>query len=67
LAILSSYVFVPSKIKISAVATGHTSTDAAYRFLLDNANWKKWWPGSKTFTPMGESLISAKKCSTFLN
>jgi len=61
LAILSSYIFVPSKISISAVATGHTSTDAAYRFLLDEGNWKKWWPGSEPFSANGINFRLTKK------
>jgi len=61
LAILSSYIFVPSKIKISAVATGHTSTDAAYRFLSDESNWEKWWPGSEPFSANGINFRLNKK------
>jgi hypothetical protein len=60
-AILSSYIFVPSKIKISAAAIGHTSPDAAYRYLQDDANWNKWWPGSKPFTINGIDFILTKK------
>ena len=47
--ILASYIFIPSKIKISAIASGHANSKAAQRFLEDDTNWNKWWPGSKPF------------------
>ncbi len=47
--IIASYVFIPSKIKISAAASGHANLKAAQRFLENDANWNKWWPGTKPF------------------
>lgn len=47
--VIASYIFIPSKIKISAVASGHANSKAVQRFLENDANWNKWWPGSIPF------------------
>lgn len=61
LAIMASYVFIPAKIKISAEATGFTNPKAAYRYLLEDANWNKWWPGTKPFYYEGLTFRLTKK------
>jgi len=49
LAILCSYIFIPSKIKISSISTGQVNSVAAHRVLMDDDTWIKWWPNEKAF------------------
>lgn len=48
-ALVSGYVLIPGKIKIRSFAEGPVNINAAYRFLLNDKNWEKWWPGSKPY------------------
>lgn len=48
-ALAFSYIFIPQKIKITAVAEGSVNINAATRFLLKDENWKKWWPAPNVF------------------
>jgi hypothetical protein len=38
------YIFIPADIKVSKIIVINNSSDAAYRFLTNSDNWKKWWP-----------------------
>ncbi|MEP6950725.1 MAG: GyrI-like domain-containing protein [Ginsengibacter sp.] len=38
------YLFIPSKINFSKVAIIKTRINIANRFLLDESNWRKWFP-----------------------
>jgi hypothetical protein len=49
LAILASYVFIPSKIRVSSVTLVKANDLASHRVLMDEANWAKWWPNEKAF------------------
>jgi len=48
-AVAIAYFFIPQKLKITAVAEGSMNINAATRYLLNNDNWSKWWPGPKVF------------------
>lgn len=48
-AVAASYIFIPSKIRIKAVTENSMNKKAAYRYLLNEDNWTKWWPGPKKF------------------
>ncbi len=43
---ISSYLFIPAKIIVARAITVHANPTAVYRFLNDESNWLKWWPGS---------------------
>ena len=41
-----SYLFIPRQILVTSFVTANAAQNGVYRFLSDNSNWKKWWPGS---------------------
>jgi len=49
------YVFIPNSLTISSAASFHANRDGVYRFLSDENNWQKWWPGSISKTA-GDSI-----------
>jgi hypothetical protein len=49
LALVISYIFIPPKIKITAVEEGSVNLNAATRYLLKDKNWAKWWPSPNVF------------------
>jgi hypothetical protein len=58
LVLASIYVFIPKKIVLSAGAAAGCTQTASYRFLCDQTNWKKWWPGA-VFPPNGKDSAQA--------
>lgn len=44
LTVTAVFIFIPSQLHISAVTVMKTNTNSLYRYLSDEANWKKWWP-----------------------
>jgi len=51
----SVYIFIPSTLTVSRVAIVKCNTEAAFRVLGQDSNWKKWWPGD-TEGPDGLSI-----------
>jgi hypothetical protein len=49
LVIAGVFIFIPSKIRVSSVFMVQANELASHRILMDEANWKKWWPGEKKF------------------
>ncbi|HXS57014.1 MAG TPA: hypothetical protein VN726_12875 [Hanamia sp.] len=45
LVLLSIYVFIPSKIEFSEVTIIKTQMSVASRFLMNESEWSKWFPG----------------------
>jgi len=39
------YVFIPNKVEISKKVYITVPSDIAYRFVSDEGNWIRWWPG----------------------
>jgi DNA-directed RNA polymerase subunit L len=64
LAIAASCIFIPAKIKIMAVKKSSMNIKAAYRYLLNEDNWTKWWPGPKVFYYNGTDFRINKKMLT---
>ena len=64
IAVSATYIFIPSTIKISSVAEGKANPKGAYRFLLNDENWSKWWPGSNPFYFNGTNFKLVKKMLT---
>ena len=48
--IVSTYIFIPSKIIVARTIITTANPLAAYRFLSNDSNWVSWWPGSVTNT-----------------
>jgi len=43
------YLFIPRKIKIEAAAPLNAALPGVFRTLINESNWKKWWPGETPF------------------
>jgi len=50
LCVASVYMFVPKKLVVSSVSSFHANRQGVHRFLAEDSNWKKWWPGTVTKT-----------------
>jgi hypothetical protein len=46
LGLASIYIFIPANIRIANLVIISCTKNGADRFLLNNDNWKKWWPGT---------------------
>jgi effector-binding domain-containing protein len=54
-ALLAIYIFVPSKIDLSQSITINCTHGAADRYLVNEANWFKWWPATRSAPPLFHS------------
>jgi hypothetical protein len=61
LVLFSSYIFVPSRISVSSAETGFTNPKAAYRYLMDDNNWKECWPDKELFVHNGFRFVLSRK------
>ncbi|HEV8270321.1 MAG TPA: hypothetical protein VGQ04_03390 [Chitinophagaceae bacterium] len=43
------YLFIPRKIKIEAAVPLNAALPGVFRTLINDSNWKKWWPGETPF------------------
>ena len=43
------YLFIPHKIKIEAAVPLNAALPGVFRTLINDSNWKKWWPGETPF------------------
>jgi hypothetical protein len=48
IAVIIIYLFIPPQIIIAETTTNEVSEINASRFLLQEKNWSKWWPGQKS-------------------
>ena len=56
--IVSTYIFIPSKIIVARTITANANPLATYRFLSNDSNWVSWWPGSVTNTASNAVLAA---------
>jgi len=49
LAFAAVYLFIPGKIKIVETISLNAALTGVSRSLVDETNWKKWWPGETLF------------------
>lgn len=45
LSTLALYLFIPTEQTLSVVVPARANQQATYRALINEAQWKKWWPG----------------------
>lgn len=45
IALAAFYLFVPGTIHISSIKTVNSSMQTGLRYLSNDSNWAKWWPG----------------------
>lgn len=48
-ALAAVYLFIPGKIKIEAAVPLNAALPGVFRTLINDSNWKKWWPGETPF------------------
>ena len=46
LLISSAYIFIPGKLIVSSASSFNANRESVYRFLINDSNWNKWWPGT---------------------
>ena len=46
--LIGVYFFIPGKIVVTRSITANANQSGVYRFLTDESNWSKWWPGSSS-------------------
>ena len=46
LLLTGSYLFIPGKIEVTRSVTANANPVAVRRFLSEDSNWARWWPGS---------------------
>lgn len=61
LAAATAYIFIPGKINISAVSETSANPNAVYRYLLQDRNWMKWWPGPTVYHYDDMHFLPSKK------
>lgn len=45
-ALASIYIFIPARLEIVQITPIKCTTPGAFRHLVSEERWKKWWPGS---------------------
>ncbi|MGZ8559270.1 MAG: hypothetical protein ACXWWC_13090 [Chitinophagaceae bacterium] len=60
-----AYYIIPAKILVTKSITANANQTGVYRFLNDESNWQKWWPGkipgnTRTDTLLEEDGFSFK-------
>lgn len=43
---VSAYLFIPGKLAISSSSSFEANREGVFRFLMNENNWGKWWPGT---------------------
>src|ERR1051325_12124695 len=47
------YIFVPGKLTVSSAISLGANREGIYRSLVNNKDWRKWWPGKTDTTDGG--------------
>lgn len=56
----SVYLFIPSRLRIQEVITIKAPLPGVTRFLMQDSNWHKWWPGVTPFV-LNEKIYSLRR------
>ncbi len=69
--LMGSYFFIPATIVIRKSITTNSNQQAVFRFLSNEANWSKWWPGKlsndKAKTTLASGNYQFKPGTIFYN
>jgi hypothetical protein len=57
--LIGSYFFIPKKIFVTKSITANANQTGVYRFLSDESNWQKWWPGSSSINKDAENVFES--------
>jgi hypothetical protein len=67
LVLAAVYLFIPGKIKIETSISLNAALPGVSRSLMDENNWKKWWPGESVFNYNKQTYSIRSKISSVLN
>ena len=56
------YAMVPEKLVIGSSTSFSANREGVYRFLINDSNWIKWWPGTTEKTGNGPFIFKYKNC-----
>lgn len=54
----SVYVLIPEKLNIASAVSYNANREAVFRFLINDTNWQKWWPGVVSKNENGSTLLT---------
>lgn len=57
--LIGTYFFIPENIVVTKSVTANANQAGVYRFLNDESNWQKWWPGSSSIPGSSETLFKS--------
>src|SRR5207249_5541650 len=60
LLIATVYAFIPGKLTVSSASSFKANQESVYRFLINDSNWQKWWPGTVSKSSRGSLLFRYK-------
>ena len=60
LLIATVYAFIPGKLTVSSASSFKANQESVYRFLINDSNWQKWWPGTISKSSRGSLLFRYK-------
>jgi hypothetical protein len=63
----SVYIFIPAKLTVSGSISFNANREGVYRFLSNENNWEKWWPGIVSTNSDGSHLFTYKEHSFKFN
>lgn len=56
----AAYIFIPGRLAPSSGASFNANREGVYRFLINERNWQKWWPGTISKDSNGTFLFRYK-------
>jgi hypothetical protein len=60
LLLLTGYALIPRKLAVSSATSFGANRDGVYRFLINDSNWQKWWPGKISSVAKGSFQFTYK-------
>lgn len=59
--LIGTYLFIPKKISITRTVNANANQAGVFRFLSEEKNWKKWWPGETSEIIDSTTMLEAGK------
>ncbi len=57
--LISAYFIIPAKMLVTKSITANANQTGVYRFLNNESNWQKWWPGTSSITKSGDAELES--------
>ncbi|MBL7743218.1 MAG: hypothetical protein JNN00_07035 [Chitinophagaceae bacterium] len=59
LLLASVYVLIPEKLNIASAVSYNANREGVFRFLINDTNWQKWWPGTVSKNEDGSIMLAS--------